>query len=427
MRIFYLLVVSSLVASQVVPTFGTMLGFLGNIIPIFVSSTLMIMAFLVRPVRLSKRLAFFVLIIGLAPVFSIIIGSLVIGGGEGRIFNDISKPIFLAFFVASGGIVAHATGFTARLPLALIISGFAINILLFLVFLIDVNSIIIELYRTRIVGGSTLGRARFVGAWNFPYNLSVFITAFMGAAIALLWVRRTRIVLFCFGAIAGCIGMVLFGQSRSALAAAILVPLFFLSLKLAHSMALSKRVMRAVAILVGAFVILGLLLFERAETLFTRLLQLSDSGLLQFADLGIRSLRVVRALDFFDASPISFLFGFSRDSDIFFEGSFESGVEYFVVYGLVGGIFFIVVPLVVSWIKSYRVIFQHKIVDPGVYFVSVFLMLCIFSVLVHSFGNTIFWHFRFMPLFGFLLGWMIALERHLHRSYVSAGNMQREH
>ena len=421
MNIYYTLVFTSLVASQVIPTFGTSLGFLGNMIPVVFSVFLMVLAFVVRPLRINRRIGFFVLLIGFVPVTSSVSGSLIVGDVDSRLFNDISKPVLLAFFIFSGAVVARATNFNISLPLSLIASAFIINISLFIIFFIDVNSPFIELYRTRVVGGSELGRARFVGAWNFPYNLSVFLTALMVAAIASFWIKRAWVTLLCFLVVFCCIAMVLFGQSRSALITLILLPVLFLSLKFVHGVSLTKRQMKALVFFVPAILFFGFFILDRVESFLSRLMNFTYIGYDQAANLGIRSYRVVRAFDFFDAEPISLIFGFPRSSEIFFLGSFESGIEYIVIYGLIGVMFFVALPLALSLSVSYRSIFRHRTKDPGVYFLSTFLIMLSFSVLLHSPGNTIFWHFRFMPLFGFVLGWLLANERHSQTAGSSSG------
>src|SRR5690606_9173437 len=100
---------------------------------------------------------------------------------------------------------------------AIFLSSIALSAGLFFVFLLDPSSSLLDMYRTRILGGVGIGRARFAGAWNYPYNFSVFFVTAVGFCL-----YRS-----CHGSALGrlfygflallCAAMIFFGQARSSI------------------------------------------------------------------------------------------------------------------------------------------------------------------------------------------------------------------
>lgn len=416
--------VVGLILTQVFPTFGNSLGFTGNYVPITIGGGVAIFGLLIALLggKGGQYIWHMVFVLSLALVvpFLVILGNILTQDPSGRIFADSARPILLAVFVLAGLQAAKISNGSIRIPVLILLISLLVNALIFFSFLYDTGSIFVELYRTRVIGGLQVGRARFTGAWNYPYNLSVFLVPALIALLYLFAVEKrslTKSAILFLSIVTT--AMLLLGQARSSVIALILCFLFSLLLLFVRKISQKKfsdpgfsSTLAAHLIFLSAAAFALVAYTEEVMSYLGRLSSFYEDGISEAANMDTRVNRIVRAIEFFESSPVSFMFGFSRSSGVFGAVGFESGVQYIAIYGFLGSIFFVGIPLILALLSG----FSARVSLSSKYNVAFsFLFFLAISALIHLPANTIFLHFRFLPLFGFMLGYVLWVRKNFKK------------
>lgn len=398
-----------LAASQAVPTWGGVLGHVGNWIP-FVASGILLVASAVmllvlrgrmaQPVRHVALLYFLVL-----PTIAAI-GALVSPLGLADL-EDLAADYFRFFLVGSAFYVGyelcrHDPRRVARVIFAVLLLGVGLNLVLFILFLSEPWNVLAQLYSTRTMGGT-----KFPGSWNYPYNLSVFLSlviAFFGAAVA------SRVGVFrqlgAFVVLSLALVMLVAAQSRAGLIAFLVaVPLTFLAVGLAdsfrgRSISGLKNLM-VFSGLGGGSVLLGWFLISHVDYRWADYYS-------AISEIGGDDPRLQQAQWFAEELgeyPLGLLIGFGPSRE--FPVWLENFLVYFQRYGFLGFSVIVFYPLMIAaWAAWKLVSVRGDRVARAVGFAGIFFLM-FFSL--NFLTSNILFHFRFVGLGFFVLGFYVAL------------------
>lgn len=419
------LIVLSLMATQIMPTFGNVFGHTGNLIPIAIGMLFSIPVFFLIPVNskiaLSKSILFvFVSLFLLAPSCLLLGNLLQARYINEQVLSDALRPVLLGYFIALGFLWGRFSreppSRLSRMISYVVVFAFCVNVLYLGLFIMDPNSQLLEINRTRVVGGEQLGGARFVGNWNYPYNLAIFINAMIIYFVVSYSITR-RIIrkVFYVSAIMAAMLMIALGQSRSAIvllfsSLAIMVLWFsFLMLKSRTNTGrtFATQALRLLIFVFGVSLVTVSQYTHLADIYLRRLLGFFNEGM-EVANIEGRTRRFDPIITAFENSPEALVFGLASGAPGWLNTTMESGADYIARYGILGFGFYFIVPMAVA-VRSLLYFLKRNGNEliPELYI----LLGIIFGVCLTAPATQAYYHFRLFPLLGVLLGLLLFLEQ----------------
>jgi hypothetical protein len=404
--------------SQVFPSFSTFIGAsTGNSMILGLSGSVVLAGLILAlgsgNIILDQRITLMaVMLLFVAPT-SIIIGNLAGGALSTRVITDLSRPLLLFLFILGGYVFAYRSGRAAEDIETVIKYIFLLNVLLLFIFIfLSTRHFLIEIYVQRRMGGMSIGAARFAGTWNYPYNLTYLIVPSVLLFFAKAVVgsskkeRKSIFALFVF-IMSGL--MVLFIQSRSATISFLAGCLLAISLLLVFALRENNiryfNALISIIIVCASIAIFSVFRYVHLLDIYaTRFRDLFFGG--EFQDFGSRIGRLEFGLDFISSDLFVAFFGSPRDSYLFEQGgtSFESFFSYIAIYGLIGALAYVLIPLLIFASACLHV---FRSAEPQLVPLSLFGLGLVVAVIVQSMGTQPFLHNRFIPFFGFIFGFML--------------------
>lgn len=385
---------------QIFPTFGANLGFLGNWIPVLVSTPLFVLGLIIaRPVASNIIHFYLILYLSGAMIHTsvlMLISPYTVGIED---FADYFRWVVIAISLLAGYTYAqrerdHLRGFFSALVIC-----FLFVVALWIDFQGNRWSVFQQLYATR-----TMGFGRFPGNWNYPYNLSVFLAlcsiAFIAASTQTPY-RWKKLSLMGFLVLS--LLIMADTQARVALLAALVAVVVFLVCYGSYGLARNNRLI----ILRWLFYSVAILLFVTGALY---VLLYTEYGLSNFAYLvtvtnldALTAPRLRQIYSYWDMvsdAPIRLIFGFgpARGSELWL----ESMLVYVMRFGLVG--FFAYFMLLISHctVGAIRMVFTGSSrLDATI---GIAALVFVAFLLTNALSNNILVHYRFLTLGYFMFG-----------------------
>lgn len=411
--VYLWLLIGGLVVSQVVPTFGAQLGFTGNWLPFF-SGLAVIGAGVALYIVGNKvpdriiHLVFFVygiLAVGHTIVLMLVYSELTIIAEYADIIRWLSLPVF----VLAGYIYGREAEGPVRGLFKVAVLLVLFTIVLFVDFLAGPWSGLQRIYLHH-----EIPFGRFPGNWNYPYNFSVAVFFYVLAfSLAAIRARKQTTVVTCVAIIGLCILWIVIGQSRGSLLALGIVSVvgvlhgsarIVLSGRVGFSLKpLSVAVVMTVAAVLG-YTLIDVPLGELLGTYAARLVRLTGGGIASALESGARVDELRRMIGYFADSPLNLFWGFGP----FRRGDFWIQNILLLVfrYGVLG---FALYVLILPAVTVRRTMAGNTGVTARR--VGLAYLYWLVFVFANSMSHDIFSHYRFMPLFYFVSGVLLALPR----------------
>jgi len=404
LNVFTLIAFIAILSGQLLPTFGSELGFAGNWIPfIFSGLVLLFLALILLIYGFKSNLfsRFFII------TYLIVLPIIALWG---TIISPYSVDIegyadYFRFFVGASAFIVGYAGWQKKwinssILITTIIFGLLLNVILYIKFLNNPWNELAQLYSTR-----TMGVGKFPGNWNYPYNFTVFaaFTCIFGFMYSFIKTKKTQRLIALFIGITGGY-LVIVAQSRSALIATIITLVFSVLLLAFKSLwensggNFIKSVFIAVTsifLLVFTYYYIFQLKTDRFSYYQTLLSEADDGSLGQ-----TRLSQTDKFFRILGDNPGSIVWGFgpSRDFPVWIENIFI----YFQRYGLIGITLMILIPLILTALIAFKMYLKSS--QKHIQFVGLGTVLFCCFIAINSLTNNIFFHYRFMVLFYVLLG-----------------------
>lgn len=403
--------IGGLLISQIVPTFGAYLGLPGNWLPFFCSLAVVgsgVGLYLLKG-GLSDRavqLTFFlywVVAVGHTVALMLVYSELATLAEYADIIRWLSVPVFLV----GGFIYGRETEGPLRGLFRVVVLLVLFTGVLFIDFLAGPWSGLQRLY----VQGQ-IGLGRFPGNWNYPYDLSVALFFYITAvSIGVVRARKQRWVVPGIVVICVCVLLIVIGQSRGSLLALGVA----CGLAAAHSavrmglrgrMTMSPKPAIALGVIAGgvllSYSLIDVPLYELSRRYASRLVALTGGGVVEAIRSPERMEELERMVGYFSESPLNLLWGFGP----FRKGEFWIQNILLLVfrYGVLGfTMYILVVPaMTIRRGLGRDVRWWTRTATIGYLYWLIFIF-------ANSISHDIFTHYRFMPLFYFVTGVLLAL------------------
>jgi len=402
----YTFIFLSLSVTQIFPNFA---GFInqsvGNFIPLTLGTVLCAFTIAIGIKKLDKRVTLLVLtyffVSSAYIVASIILSPYQTGISD---FSDIVRTLSVAVFFIAG---VHASRFSAKWPLNIyyiLLIGCVLSFALWLSSLFGLSDTFISLFISRNIGGLNLGRLRFAGLWNYPYDSSFLyiLTILLGLSL-----RQKRIIgrLQIVLVVTTCLTFIAFGQSRSSaisVFAAVSVIVILLVARL-----IFRPNVYALKWLLGislyAVVLIALVyqfeLYRYVSRIYAELQALNFSS-------STRLEQINKYLGSISENPIRLLFGYgpSRQSEL----RLESMLEVLYRYGALGSMWiFFLFPLY-AFFFLFRNVCMSVAKTDTVYLVFVTTLV---MLITHGLSSPIITHYRLIPLLSLFSGCVYSSAR----------------
>ena len=398
--------------SQVIPTFGAYLGFAGNWIPYtigFAVTAVGVSLYLFEKRTVSDqimRCSFFLYwIVAVGHTVALMLFFSELSNPEE--YADLFRWFTIPIFILAGLVYARKNDSPLKGGYILGLTLILFTFLLFADFVANGDwSNIQKIYKTR-----TMGFGRFPGNWNYPYNMSIALFFYI-LVLGLGWQQAkswTASFLSALG-VTMCTLLIFVGQSRGSLAALFgTVALFILYrtilLNVAEQFRFRSRVILPIGFIVGG----SALALSVSSISFYDVVQQFGKRYLQFADFASvlgsseRGEEVVQVNKYIYEYPASLLIGFGpmRSVDFWVQSLFL----YVLRYGIMGLILYVFLIPSVTIAKAYSEacsLTQRRIVIGYTAWIA--------FILLNSISHDMFSHFRFVPLFYFVTGFVLGIR-----------------
>lgn len=426
-----LLIIITLIASQIFPTFGGVLGSSGNGIPLFIciggfGSVVLIYLFEGIPSRFFT-FATFLLCIGIA--YAALVTVLSPFYTSIRDLSIVIKAIAMYCAVIAGFMFYRSHPDALGTITKCLIFVFVFHLALYIDHLRNPNSFLQTLYHFKTNPVDSGGRGyyanRFPGTWNFPYPEAIFMTfCFMLFTLLAIGTKKALGRFFFILMAVSALYVGIFGtQSRANLVALGVTILYLIIVYSVYSLSKNKAIMFVCSLgILGFFGIvavslLNYLVLPGTEAEFRHLASIDEvaGNLSNYSRVeSIENL----FLSLLSEEPWRFLIGFggARNVTLFSDLYVESIFNYIFNYGLIG---FVLITSIWFYI-GYKTLF-HCFAQKQSWQALNYLFAhgFIFYVFVMGISGDMFTHFRFIPLFYFFAGVFFAVLQRYRKAHMN--------
>lgn len=415
--VYSVAIIGGVILSQIAPTFGGYVGLTGNWLP-FALGLVVVAAgtalCLWKEGAPESRLTGWILVLYwvAAPVHTIILMFMFSELDVLAEYADLVRWGSIPVFFIGGLAFATKASAPARQVYWMTVALVVFTVLLCVNFFVEPMGTIQKLYVTKLHGFG-----RFAGNWNYPYDLSVALFFY----IIVLWLgARGRSVvgwkIVSAVAIVVCGLMIVIGQSRGSLVALFGTAAAAATFHVARTIVRGRvrvggRVGGTVGLVllggIAGLVVSNVAVSELLTQFGARLLRLAEPGAL--LESSARAEELATLVGYVKDSPLGLLTGFGP---LRAEQVWVQNLLLFVLrYGVVGlGLYVLAVPFIV--------IYKSVVGRPtrGLRRLGLAYSAWVLFILMNGVSHDIFSHYRFIPLFYFVTGLLVGLERLQHGS-----------